>query len=120
VADPALIKLIVKSYAARAMSANPQMSISEVAEAEGHKRDYFGVLLCLNWLAPDIVQAILDGRQPTGPDRESLCPNVGTVVDLGRTALRPGPRPAIINGLMPMIVTVGEEPVVSMIIAAPS
>ena len=39
-------------------------SISEMAAAEQIERGYLGRLLRLTLLAPDIVEAILDGRQP--------------------------------------------------------
>ena len=39
-------------------------SISEMAAAEQIERGYLGSLLRLTLLAPDIVEAILDGRQP--------------------------------------------------------
>jgi hypothetical protein len=39
-------------------------SISEMAAAERIERGYLGSLLRLTLLAPDIVEAILDGRQP--------------------------------------------------------
>ena len=39
-------------------------SISEMAAAEQIERGYLGTLLRLTLLAPDIVEAILDGRQP--------------------------------------------------------
>ena len=39
-------------------------SISEMAEGERIERGYLGTLLRLTLLAPDIVEAILDGRQP--------------------------------------------------------
>ncbi len=41
-------------------------SISEMAAAERIERGYLGTLLRLTLLAPDIVEAILDGRQPIG------------------------------------------------------
>jgi hypothetical protein len=41
-------------------------SISEIAAAEKIDRGYVGSILRLTLLAPDIVQAILDGRQPVG------------------------------------------------------
>jgi hypothetical protein len=41
-------------------------SISEIAAAEKIDRGYVGTILRLTLLAPDIVQAILDGRQPEG------------------------------------------------------
>ena len=39
-------------------------SISELAKAEKIDRGYLGRILQLTLLAPDIVEAILDGRQP--------------------------------------------------------
>jgi hypothetical protein len=41
-------------------------SISEVATAEKIDRGYVGSILRLTLLAPDIVEGILDGRQPDG------------------------------------------------------
>lgn len=35
-------------------------------------REYMTRTLCLNYLAPDIVQAILDGREPSGPSLAEL------------------------------------------------
>jgi site-specific DNA recombinase len=71
--DPALIKLIVKAHAAlTAVMAAPKESIGDIAEAQGRDGDYFGVLLRLSWLAPDITHTILDGHQPAGINRQSL------------------------------------------------
>ena len=39
-------------------------SISEIARAEKLDRSYAGVILRLTLLAPDIVEALVDGRQP--------------------------------------------------------
>jgi hypothetical protein len=41
-------------------------SISEIATAEKIDRGYVGSILRLTLLAPDIVEMILDGRQPEG------------------------------------------------------
>ena len=41
-------------------------SAGELAEAEGVTRSFVNRLLRLTLLAPDIVEAILDGRQPKG------------------------------------------------------
>jgi hypothetical protein len=41
-------------------------SISEMAKVEGVERGYVGSLLRLTLLAPDLVEAILEGRQPEG------------------------------------------------------
>jgi hypothetical protein len=37
-----------------------------MAKAEGVERGYVGTLLRLTLLAPEMVEAILDGRQPEG------------------------------------------------------
>ncbi|WP_205590032.1 hypothetical protein [Sphingomonas paeninsulae] len=77
--DPALIKLIVKAHAARAaILAAPHKSINEIAQTQGHDRDYFGVLLRLSWLAPDTTQAILEGQQPADLNRQTLARMAGT------------------------------------------
>ena len=39
-------------------------SVSELATAEKLDRGYLGKILMLTLLAPDIVEAILNGRQP--------------------------------------------------------
>ena len=41
-------------------------TITEIAAAEKINEFYVGRVLRLTLLAPDIVEAILDGRQPTG------------------------------------------------------
>jgi hypothetical protein len=41
-------------------------SISEMAKAEGVERGYVGSLLRLTLLPPDLVEAIVAGRQPEG------------------------------------------------------
>jgi hypothetical protein len=71
--DPGLIKLIVKAAAARAaIEAGGVGTSEEVATGQGHGRDYFAMLLRLSYLAPDIVAAILEGRQPASPTRQKL------------------------------------------------
>ena len=44
----------------------------ELAEAEGVTRSFVNRLLGLTLLAPDIVEAILEGRQPKGLQLEEL------------------------------------------------
>jgi len=48
------------------------LSIAELAEAQGVSSDYFRVLLRVSYLAPDIVAAILEGRQPVQLNRQRL------------------------------------------------
>jgi hypothetical protein len=47
-------------------------SISEMAAGERIERGYFGSLLRLTLLAPDLVEAVLDGRQMEGLARPRL------------------------------------------------
>jgi hypothetical protein len=71
--DPGLIKLVVKAAAARAaVEAVGAGAIEDVAAGQGHGRDYFATLLRLSYLAPDIVAAILEGRQPASLTRQRL------------------------------------------------
>jgi hypothetical protein len=65
--DPALIKALARGFRWRRMLEDGRYaSISEMAKAEGVERGYVGSLLRLTLLAPDMVEAILDGRQPEG------------------------------------------------------
>ncbi len=65
--DPALIKALARGFRWRRMLEEGRYaSISEMAKAEGIERGYLGSLLRLTLLAPDMVEAILDGRQPEG------------------------------------------------------
>jgi hypothetical protein len=47
-------------------------SAAEIAEAEGVTRSFVNRVLRLTLLAPDIQEAILDGRQPKGMTLEEL------------------------------------------------
>jgi hypothetical protein len=47
-------------------------SAAEIAGAEGVTRSFVNRLLRLTLLAPDTVEAILDGRQPKGMQLEEL------------------------------------------------
>lgn len=64
-ADPALMKALARAFRYRRLLDQGRYgSISEMASAERIDRGYLGRLLQLTLLAPDIVEAILDGRQP--------------------------------------------------------
>jgi hypothetical protein len=64
-ADPALVKALARAHRwQRMLDEGRYASISELAAAEKVDRGYLGRLLQLTLLAPDIVEAILDGRQP--------------------------------------------------------
>ncbi len=64
-ADPALVKALARAFRYRKlMDEGRYASISEMAAAERIDRGYLGRVLQLTLLAPDIVEKILDGRQP--------------------------------------------------------
>ena len=66
-ADPALLKALARAFRyQRLLDEGRYASVSEMAAAERIERGYLGTLLRLTLLAPDIVQAVLDGRQPDG------------------------------------------------------
>jgi hypothetical protein len=66
-ADPALVKALARAFRyQRMLDQGRYASITEMAAAERLERGYLGSLLRLTLLAPDIVSAILDGRQPDG------------------------------------------------------
>ena len=64
-ADPALVKALARAFRyQRLLDERRYASISEMAGAEKIERGYLGTLLRLTLLAPAIVEAVLDGRQP--------------------------------------------------------
>jgi len=64
-AEPTLVKALARAFRyQRMLDEGRHASISEMAAAEKLDRGYLGRLLQLTLLAPDIVEAILDGRQP--------------------------------------------------------
>lgn len=66
-ADPALVKALARGFRyQKLLNEGRYASISEMAAAERIERGYLGSLLRLTLLAPEIVQAILDGQQLEG------------------------------------------------------
>ena len=71
--DPSLIKLVAKAHLARmGLEKATDLSVAEIASAQGVSSDYFRVLLRISYLAPDVVTAILEGRQPIQLNRQRL------------------------------------------------
>jgi hypothetical protein len=71
--DDALIRAVVRAHRwKRRLEQRKCRTVSELAEAEGLTRSFVNRLLRLTLLAPDIVEAILDGRQPKGMQLEEL------------------------------------------------
>ena len=64
-ADPAMVKALARAHRwQRMLDEGRHASISELAAAERIDRGYLGRILQLTLLAPGIVDAILDRRQP--------------------------------------------------------
>ncbi len=65
--DETLIKALVRAHRwRRRIESGQARSITDLAEQEGVTDAYVCRLLPLTCLAPDIVEGILDGRQPKG------------------------------------------------------
>jgi hypothetical protein len=65
--DETLVKALVRAHRwRRRIETGQAKSITDLAEQEGVAVAYICRLLPLTCLAPDIVEAILDGRQPKG------------------------------------------------------
>jgi len=65
--DETLIKALVRAHRwRRQIESGRAKSITDLAEQDGVTVAYVCRLLPLTCLAPDIVEAILDGRQPKG------------------------------------------------------
>ena len=71
--DEALIRVVVRAHRwRRLLDEGKYRSAGELAEAEGVTRSFVTRLLRLTLLAPDIVETILEGRQPKGRQLEDL------------------------------------------------
>ncbi len=90
--DPALVKALARAFRyQRLLDEGRYSSISEMATGERLERGYLGSLLRLTLLAPDLVEAMLDGRQPADMTLPRLlAPFPGGGAHL--RAIRPGAR----------------------------
>lgn len=65
--DNAMVKAIARAFRWRDMlESSKYATIREIAQVEKINETYVGRLLRLTLLAPDIVEAIVNGRQPAG------------------------------------------------------
>jgi len=65
--DPSLVKALARAFRWRGMlESGAFATIQELAAAEKINPSYVSRMLRLTLLAPDMVEAILDGRQPEG------------------------------------------------------
>jgi hypothetical protein len=66
-ADPALLRLLMRAHSlARRIANNPSSTLEDIGAQEGMGAPYAARAMRLNYLAPEIVVAILNGRQPEG------------------------------------------------------
>jgi hypothetical protein len=71
--DGALVKAVVRAHRWRHMLESGEYSSSaELAKAEKVNDSYLGRILRLTLIAPDIIEAILAGRQPSAPQLDDL------------------------------------------------
>jgi site-specific DNA recombinase len=71
--DEKLVALLVEAHAAKQLVlSQPDRSIAAIAYAQGRCRTRLGKMVALSCLAPDIVTAIIEGRQPTTLTARSL------------------------------------------------
>jgi hypothetical protein len=72
-ADPTLVKALARAFRCqKLLDERRYASLGEMAAGERIDRGYLGRLLRLTLLAPDIVEAILDGRPSEAPGLPAL------------------------------------------------
>lgn len=65
--DPKLVRLLLRAHAlSQRLASNPGSTLTDVGAQERMGAPYAARLMRLNYLAPDIVVAILSGHQPAG------------------------------------------------------
>lgn len=71
--DKPLVRALARAFRWKEMLESARYAtVSELARAEGMNASYVGHVLRMTLLAPDIVEAILDGRQPPHMQLQSL------------------------------------------------
>ena len=95
--DDTLLKALARAYRWKRMLESGQVrSMNELAEAEKINPSYLSRIYRLTLLAPDIVEAILDGRQPRTLQLAELMDDVPAEWDRQRE--RFGITPAVDSG----------------------
>jgi hypothetical protein len=86
--DTALVKAIVRAHRWRQMlESGEYASSAELAKAEKVNDSYVSRILRLTLIAPDLIEAILAGRQPTTLQLEDLLKPLPAVWALQHSAL---------------------------------
>jgi hypothetical protein len=71
--DGALVKAIVRAHRWREMlESGRHGTATDLSRAEGVTKSYLSRILRLTLLAPDIVEAVLDGKQPRAMELKAL------------------------------------------------
>jgi hypothetical protein len=71
--DSALVKAMVRAHRWREMlESGRHGTAAELSRAEGVTKSYLSRILRLTLLAPDIVEAVLDGKQPRAMELKAL------------------------------------------------
>jgi hypothetical protein len=71
--DNAMVKALARAFRWRKMlDTGVYSTIEDLAKAKGIGKTYVSQVLRLTLLAPEIVEAILDGRQPAGLQLDDL------------------------------------------------
>jgi hypothetical protein len=87
-ADPALVEALARAHRwNRPLEGGRYASLAELAAAERIDRSFLGKALRLTLLAPDIVEAILDGRQPCALALPALLESVPSLWDEQRSSM---------------------------------
>ncbi len=90
--DETLIRALARAHRwKKLLEERKYRSATDVAKAEGVTRNFVNRLLRLSLLAPDIQEAILDGRQPKGMQLEELTGTIPSGWDEQRKAIYPSP-----------------------------
>jgi hypothetical protein len=89
--DETLIRALARAHRwKRMLEEGRYRSAAEIADAEKVTRSFVNRLLRLTLLAPDIVEAILDGKQPKGMQLEKLTDVIPSEWEKQRKALLSG------------------------------
>ena len=71
--DSALVRALARAFRwQRLLDAGTHGTFDDLAKAEGVSQSHVSRMLRLTLLAPDLIEAILDGRQPEGMRLEGL------------------------------------------------
>ena len=90
--DETLIRALARAHRwKRMLEEERYRSAAEIAEAEGVTRSFVNRLLRLTLLAPEIVDAILEGKQPKAMQLEELTDANPSEWEKQRKALLSGP-----------------------------